>query len=176
MRTTLCLFLALVLAGCGGSDTPAPKADHSKPAAMKAAPDGDGDEGEGDEGEGEGEGAEDEGDGSEAEEAAPAAEGAAPEGEAVAADAPAAGGNAEAGKTVYNTFCMACHQADGKGMGGALAADFVGDKTRLAKTDEQLLNSIANGVPGTTMIAWGGQLDETKRKDVLAYIRATFGQ
>lgn len=97
----------------------------------------------------------------------------------VAEPAPAAaagGGNAEAGKAIYMTFCMACHQADGKAMGGALGANFVEDETRLSKTDEQLLASIEKGIEGTTMIAWGSQLDEQKRKDVLAYIRATYGK
>ena len=60
-------------------------------------------------------------------------------------------------------------------MNGTLAADFVNDKTRLAKSDEVLLLSIENGVPGTTMVAWGAMVDEQQRRDVLAYIRATFG-
>lgn len=91
-----------------------------------------------------------------------------------AAAAPA--GDVEAGKTVYNTYCMACHQADGKGMGGALAANFVEDKARLAKSDAELLKSIAEGIPGTTMISWKAQLNEKQRTDALAYIRATYGQ
>ncbi len=82
----------------------------------------------------------------------------------------------EKGKTVYTTYCVACHQADGTGMSGALAADFIADKSRLAKTDEQLLKSIAEGVPGTSMVAWGAMIPEADRKAVLAYIRATYGQ
>jgi cytochrome c oxidase subunit II len=129
-----------------GGSDPAPAPAPEQPAAEKPAP-----------------------------EAAPeAAPGAAAD--AAPAAAAAGGGDAEAGKAVYNTYCLACHQADGTGMGGALAADFVGDKARLAKSDAELLASIENGIAGTTMIAWGGQLDETKRKDVLAYIRATFGK
>ena len=84
-------------------------------------------------------------------------------------------GDAAAGEAVYKANCTACHQADGTGMGGALGADFVNDKARLAKTDAALLGSIADGVPGTTMIAWKSSLSETQRRDVLAYIRATFG-
>ena len=93
----------------------------------------------------------------------------------VEAAAPAVAGDVTKGQATYSTICIACHQADGTGMGGALGADFVNDKTRLAKSDEVLLNSIANGVEGTAMIAWSAQLDETQRRDVLAYIRATFG-
>lgn len=93
---------------------------------------------------------------------------------AAAAEGPI--GDAVAGKATYMTFCLACHQADGKGMSGALGANFVDDETRLSKTNAELLASIENGVAGTTMIAWGAQLDEQKRKDVLAYIRATYGK
>jgi mono/diheme cytochrome c family protein len=174
MRSTLCLIFALALTACGGSDdAPAKAAAHSEPAAA-AAPAESADENAAEVG-GEEEAAA-AADGAEVAEADEGAEGAEADEGAEAAEAAAPAGDVEAGKIVYNTFCMACHQLDGKGMNGALGANFVEDKTRLAKTDEQLLNSIANGVPGTTMIAWGGQLDETKRKNVLAYIRATFGQ
>ena len=84
-------------------------------------------------------------------------------------------GNAEVGKRIYQNRCLACHGADGTGMNGTLAADFVNDKTRLAQSDEILLNSIENGVPGTAMVAWGAMVDEQQRRDVLAYIRTTFG-
>ncbi len=97
--------------------------------------------------------------------------------EPVAAAEPAApAGDAAAGEKVYSTYCMACHQADGKGMNGALAANFVDDKERMAKSDALLLKSIEDGIPGTTMISWKAQLDETQRSDALAYIRATFGK
>ena len=59
-------------------------------------------------------------------------------------------------------------------MGGALGADFVNDATRKAKSDADLVNSVSNGVPGTAMIAWSGQLDETEIKDVVTYIRSEF--
>ncbi len=83
-------------------------------------------------------------------------------------------GDAEAGKAIYDKSCIACHQADGKGMGGALGADFVNDKTRSAKSNAQLLASIEHGIKGTTMVSWAPLLSETERKDVLAYIRKAF--
>ena len=122
--------------------------------------------------------------GSTATETAPAPE--APAAKAPAAEAPAAKeaapaaartpapGDVAAGEKVYATNCVACHQKDGTGMGGALGADLVNDKTRSAKTNEQLLASISDGVPGTTMIAWSAVLDEKQRQDVLAYITTTF--
>lgn len=79
------------------------------------------------------------------------------------------------GQGVYVTRCAACHQADGRGMNGRLAADFVGDPSRLAKSDADLLRSIANGVPGTAMAPFKTTLDEDAQRDVLAYLRATYG-
>ncbi len=94
------------------------------------------------------------------------------------AKAPAAkagpAGDSAAGKTVYSANCVACHQADGKGMGGALGADFVGDATRKAKSDAELIASVASGMEGTTMVAWSGILDDTQIRDVVAYIRTEF--
>jgi cytochrome c oxidase cbb3-type subunit III len=83
-------------------------------------------------------------------------------------------GDAVAGKTVYESNCSACHQKDGAGMGGALGADFVNDPTRKAKSDAELFASIRDGVPNTTMIAWGALLKDQERADALAYIRTTF--
>lgn len=79
------------------------------------------------------------------------------------------------GAKIYVQHCAACHQPDGRGMNGKLAADFVGDKTRLAKPDTVLLNSIENGVPNTAMMAFSSQLNDAERQLVLAYIRETFG-
>jgi cytochrome c oxidase subunit 2 len=86
-----------------------------------------------------------------------------------------AGGDAAKGKAVYTAYCAACHQADGTGMNGALAADLVKDKTRLAKSDAALTKSIKNGMPGTAMIAWAGTLSDADVANVLAYVRKTFG-
>ncbi|GEM_PF-1628858 len=83
-------------------------------------------------------------------------------------------GDAAAGEAVYQGSCIACHQADGAGMGGVLAADFTKDASRLAKSDEELYKSVTEGVPGTTMVAWTA-LSDQQRADAVAYIRATFG-
>ncbi|MDX2052948.1 MAG: DUF2214 family protein [Polyangiaceae bacterium] len=80
------------------------------------------------------------------------------------------------GAELYAQHCGACHQADGRGLSGKVAGDFVGDPTRLAKSDAQLLSSIAQGVPGTAMPGFSSRLDKKQQEAVLAYIRATFGQ
>jgi len=56
-------------------------------------------------------------------------------------------GDTEAGASVYNQYCVACHQADGTGMKGMLAADFTAPE-RLSKSDEELLRSIRKGLAG----------------------------
>lgn len=86
-------------------------------------------------------------------------------------------GNSVAGAAVYGRVCVACHGADGRGNGGLTGANFVGDATRLAKTNTQLLTSIRDGVTTgpAPMPAQRGALSEQEMKDVLAYIRKQFG-
>jgi mono/diheme cytochrome c family protein len=86
-------------------------------------------------------------------------------------------GDPVAGEAVYKKICTACHQADGSGMNGMLAANFVTDKTRLAKSNEELLISIRDGrtVDGKVMPPQKGILSEQEMKDALSYIRKSFG-
>ncbi len=87
-------------------------------------------------------------------------------------------GDAVAGKVVYETYCVGCHQADGRGMDGTLAANLVEDPTRLAKSDDQLLAAINNGTRGDVgvMPPWGSVLGGQQQHDVLAYLRTSFGR
>jgi mono/diheme cytochrome c family protein len=78
------------------------------------------------------------------------------------------------GKKVYTLFCAACHQTNGHGIKGG-AANFVEDKTRLAKTDKELLVSIASGIETKGMPAFGSTLPKGQQQAVLAYLRAAFG-
>ncbi|HHH27065.1 MAG TPA: cytochrome c [Polyangiaceae bacterium] len=86
-------------------------------------------------------------------------------------------GDPNAGEAIYGRICVACHAADGRGNGGMTGADFVGDETRLSKSNEQLLTSIRDGVNtgSTPMPAQGGVLSEEEMRDVLSYIRREFG-
>ncbi|HHO52023.1 MAG TPA: cytochrome c [Deltaproteobacteria bacterium] len=86
-----------------------------------------------------------------------------------------AGGDAADGAALYTTYCAACHGVDGR---GPVGANFVEDKTRLAKPDAELLASIAEGktTERGAMPPFAAVLDERQRADVLAYIRATFGE
>jgi len=81
----------------------------------------------------------------------------------------------ERGEALYQRYCVACHQPDGRGLGGKLAADFVGDPARLARPDTELERAVANGVPRTAMRAFGGELDPAQIHDVVLFLRQRFG-
>jgi len=94
-----------------------------------------------------------------------------------AAAAQAQGINLAAGKATYTTYCVACHQEDGRGGGTgpvAAAANFVDDATRLAKSDAELLRSIRLGLDATGMPAFGAVLSDQEVRNVLAYVRESF--
>lgn len=80
------------------------------------------------------------------------------------------------GKAVYERHCLACHGRGGWGDGPDAAAlkvppaNFHRFKSFL-KSDEELLRTIEHGIVFSPMHSWQGQLTETERQDVLAYIR-----
>lgn len=78
------------------------------------------------------------------------------------------------GEQLYQTYCVACHQVDGRGRDGQLAAPFVGPSSRLAKLDDELLDHIARGVPGTAMLGFDDRLSKDDQREVLRYIRGHF--
>jgi len=83
------------------------------------------------------------------------------------------------GKDIYTQTCIACHGGDGK---GALPGtpNFTDKHGRLSKTDDELMNSLINGIqsPGSPMAmpAKGGnsELATGDLKNVLEYLRKTF--
>jgi len=97
------------------------------------------------------------------------------------------GTDAENGRRIYGTFCVVCHQPDGKG--GALpgspavsqatlvAANFTlrGKDAPLSKADADLVKIITEGAPGKPMPPFGSVLKPEEIRDVLAYLRAAFG-
>lgn len=84
-----------------------------------------------------------------------------------------------AGKGIYSTTCIACHGATGKGMIPGVS-DLTKADGPLAKSDEELAKSIAQGVatPGAalTMPANGGNppLTDSQVASLIAYIRSEF--
>jgi len=102
-----------------------------------------------------------------------------------------AAGDAARGKTLFETNCLSCHGAGGKGdgpVGQALTPPprdftkaefkFDTDKDGKAGTDTDLFNVITNGAAaygGSPMMAPWGHLPEQDRQDLIAYVR-TFHQ
>jgi len=75
------------------------------------------------------------------------------------------------GKAAFAT-CAACHGENGEGRVGTAPA-LASESFLSAASDDMLLATIANGRPGTTMIAWKETLDEPTRKAIVAYLRST---
>lgn len=77
----------------------------------------------------------------------------------------------ERGEAVYQRACLACHGAKGEGgVGKKLAgSEFVVGPVNLE------LDKIINGVPGTAMQAFGGQLNDLDSAAVATYLRNAFG-
>ncbi len=100
----------------------------------------------------------------------------APEKPAPSPAEPTGPANLESGAKVYETYCKACHQEDGSGMNGMLAANFK-EEGRLDKSDEELLTSIRDGFKGKVgqMPPWGATLTPQEMVDVLAHVRKTYG-
>jgi putative membrane protein len=94
---------------------------------------------------------------------------------ATSRDDDAAAAELATGERVYRRYCVTCHQFDGRGQNGKLAADFRGDPKRLAKPDAELAGIIANGVPGTAMRGFRSELDDAEVRGVLRYVRTRFG-
>jgi cytochrome c oxidase subunit 2 len=75
------------------------------------------------------------------------------------------------GKAVYTRSCMACHGASGEGgVGTAIAGSAI-----VTGEISNHLNTGVNGVPGTAMQAFGGQLNDVDMAAVITYQRNAFG-
>ena len=91
-------------------------------------------------------------------------------------------GTMAAGKTVYDTYCSACHMPNGKGAPGMnpplSGTDWVlGDRTRLIKVILNGLNEPVEiqGEIYQNIMASHAFLSDQQVADVLTYIRASFG-
>lgn len=90
-------------------------------------------------------------------------------------------GDAKAGKAKYDTLCVGCHGAAGKGDGAAAAGlnpkpqDHTNGKYMNALTDKYLFDFIKGGgaaiKKSPLMPAWGNALKDEEISNVIAYIR-----
>ena len=84
----------------------------------------------------------------------------------VALDPFVAGSDAEAGRVLYETHCLACHGEDGW---GEIAPSLAGVTFQDTATDAMIRHAIRNGREGTTMPAF--QLTDAEIGDLISYIR-----
>ena len=77
----------------------------------------------------------------------------------------------ERGEAVYNSDCAACHGANGEGgVGKAIQGSAIATGDLATHLDVGI-----NGVPGTAMQAFGGQLNDVEMAAVITYQRNAFG-
>ncbi len=77
------------------------------------------------------------------------------------------------GEKVYAANCVACHQANGKGLPPAFPAL---DGSKIAVGDKKAhIDIVLNGKTGTTMAAFGKQLSDTDIAAVVTYERNSWG-
>jgi len=77
------------------------------------------------------------------------------------------------GETVYNTNCVACHQANGEGLAGVFPA-IKGSPVATGPLPAHL-DIIVNGKAGTSMQAFGAQLSNTDIAAVVTFQRNAWG-
>ncbi len=77
------------------------------------------------------------------------------------------------GEQVYNTFCVACHQANGQGVPPVFPS-LVGSGI-VTGPKEDHIKLLINGVTGTAMQAFGKQLDAAQLAAVVHYKRHSWG-
>lgn len=80
----------------------------------------------------------------------------------------AAGGWKESAQADYNTYCMACHTADG---GGLVGPNFTDDYYIHGGRLVDIIKVITEGVPDKGMIAWGSQLKPEQIRNLAFFIR-----
>lgn len=77
------------------------------------------------------------------------------------------------GEAVYNKSCAACHLANGEGVAGAFPA-LKGSAIAMGAMEKHI-DVVVNGVKGTAMQAFGGQLSEVDVAAVVTYERNAWG-
>src|SRR5690606_40236597 len=80
----------------------------------------------------------------------------------------------ERGRQVYQTFCAACHQANGEGLPPMFPALKGSPLTTGAMQPH--LDIVFHGKPGTAMAAFGNQLSEVDIAAVVTYERNALGK
>lgn len=96
-------------------------------------------------------------------------------------DAPKNPDDVEKGKKLYASTCAGCHGADGSG--GGVAAKAFGTQPRKlnnpgwlnSKSEDELVNTITEGLPNTAMPAFGDELTHDDTQSIVRYLRQMAG-
>jgi len=75
------------------------------------------------------------------------------------------------GEKIYNSSCMACHGSEGE---GGLGKAIRGSSIAMGNMQDHI-DVVINGVPGTAMQAFGGQLNDLDAASVITYQRNAWG-
>ncbi|MFY0689225.1 MAG: c-type cytochrome [Cyclobacteriaceae bacterium] len=79
----------------------------------------------------------------------------------------------KAGKTMYVTYCAACHAADG---GGGVGPNFTDNYWMHGGSVGDIFSSIKYGIPDKGMIAWGNQLTPAEMENLASVVLGFVGQ
>lgn len=83
--------------------------------------------------------------------------------------------NTQAGKTLYENFCLSCHGPAAKGDGPAASTlqPKPADLTALLQLEDDayFVSRISEGKNGTAMVAWKNVLSEAQIWQIVAYLR-----
>ncbi|HEY8521532.1 MAG TPA: cytochrome c [Gammaproteobacteria bacterium] len=92
-----------------------------------------------------------------------------------------ADGDPRRGEALYKVYCTQCHGLEGNGRGvntpdmAVLPRNHTDRGEMSARTDEDLFKAIQGGGKAVNksvlMPAWGGNLDESEIRDLIAYLR-----
>ncbi len=77
------------------------------------------------------------------------------------------------GEGLYNTYCAACHQANGAGLPPAFPA--LAGSAMVTSDIPAHIDIVVNGKAGTAMAAWGAQLDDLQLAAIITYERNAWG-
>jgi cbb3-type cytochrome c oxidase subunit III len=81
---------------------------------------------------------------------------------------------------LYHNYCSVCHGDKGDGQSRARGSlnpaprDFTTPQALQQLTRERMLAAVKGGVPGTAMVAWKSQLDDSQIAAVVDYVRDVF--
>ena len=88
---------------------------------------------------------------------------------AVASVTPVSKGDVAAGARLYTAGCAACHGAGGE---GAVGSSLLNNTYIIEAEDEALREVIVEGIPGTSMPPWEGDLSDKEVLDLVALMRS----